>query len=127
MRFNSVVFPAPRNPVRTVIGVAVTSAARSSIDSCSGACDCRSSSESTWWSLLEKCADIDAHHLRHLQEIDLLRIGQFGEWFSIHVGRVVLVRIDLEITCQLLLLLLAGQLGLWNDPLTRVEWQGITE
>src|SRR5271165_87625 len=50
---------------------------------------------------------INSHRLRHLKQIDQLRVRKFGERLAVKLRRIVLLRINFEVTCKLLLLLLA--------------------
>src|SRR5579863_6094101 len=113
MRLSSVVFPAPRKPVRTVIGTALPLSDRMSIVYAR--------------SLFYELSEIDVHHLRHLAEIDQLRVWQLGERLTINVGWIVFMRINFEIACQLLLLLLTRQPGLRHDAHTRSNRQRVAE
>src|SRR5208282_6050865 len=70
---------------------------------------------------------INIHHLRQLDEIDLLRVGELGELFAPDVRRIVLPRINLKVARPLLLLLFAWHLGLRDDANARSEWQRIAE
>ena len=60
-------------------------------------------------------------------EIDQLRVWQLGERLAVNVRRIVLMRIDLEIARQLLLLLLARQPRLWDDAHARSDRQRVAE
>ena len=53
--------------------------------------------------------------------------GELGERLAINVGRIVLLRINLEVARQLLLLLLARQPGLGDDALARGDRQRVAE
>src|SRR5208283_2779229 len=111
MRLSSVVFPAPRKPVKTVIGTVLPSSAMMSISAVSLSdrrpmlAERRSSSPL----LLDEFAQIDIHRLRQRDEIDLRRVRKLGELFAIDVGRIVLMRIYFEIARPLFLLRLARQ------------------
>src|SRR5208282_6427855 len=116
MRLSSVVFPAPRKPVRIVMGTALplflmlpivcgflskwwSSSKEPGAISTRSRGPCR---HGAWQSagsrpLFLEFAQINIHHLGQLDEIDLLRVGEFGELFAPDVRRIVLPRIDLKI------------------------------
>src|SRR5208283_393790 len=116
MRLSSVVFPAPRKPVRIVIGTALPWSSTISIFNAG-----------TTSLFLDEFSQINIHHLRHLDEIDQLRVRELGERLAVNVRRIVLVRINLEVARQLLLLLLARQPRLRNDAHARSDRQRIAE
>src|SRR5208282_2277041 len=62
MRFSNVVLPAPRKPVRMVIGTALPWSVATSIPLFLG----------------DEFTQINVHHLRYLEEINLLRIIELG-------------------------------------------------
>src|SRR5208282_6666966 len=133
IRFSSVVFPAPRKPVRIVIGTALPLSSmifivqgclpkRRPLEQEPGSFATRPRSvpslRDSWTTLL--CwflvfAQVDSHYLRHREEIDLLRVREFCERLAVHVRRIVLLRINLEVARPLLLLLFTRESWLWDD------------
>src|SRR5271165_636367 len=115
MRLSSVVFLAPRNPVRTVTGTALTSSATISI-----------------WTpiatlLLHEFAEIDIHRLRQRDQIHVRWVRELSERFAIDVGWIVLPRIDLEIARLLFLLILARQPRLGHNADAGIDRKRIAE
>src|SRR5271169_5882996 len=58
---------------------------------------------------------INSQRLCHLEQIDQLRVRQLGERLAVNVWRIVLMRVNLKVARQLLLLLLARQPRLRDD------------
>ena len=56
-----------------------------------------------------------------------MRVGELGERLAVDIRRVVLLRVDLEVARQLLLLLLARQFGLRDDALSGSHRQRVAE
>ena len=77
--------------------------------------------------LFDEFTQIDSHRLRYIEEIDLLRVIELRERLAVHIRRIVLMRINLKVARQLLLLLLARQPGLWDDALARRDRQRVAE
>src|SRR5271169_1869760 len=77
--------------------------------------------------LFLELTQINSQRLRHLEEIDQLRVRQLGERLAVNVWRIVLMWINLKVARQLLLLLLARESRLWDDALARSERQRVAE
>src|SRR5271169_6282252 len=110
MRFSNVVLPAPRNPVRTVIGTALPWSEMISMPL-----------------FLDEFAQINSHHCRQGDEINFFGIRQLGDRLAINVGRIILLRINLQVACELLLLVFARNLWLRDNALARRNWQRVAE
>ena len=134
MRLSSVVFPAPRKPVRIVIGTALPLSVddfhvqvpiQNVLADRAPRRDARRDTGPT--PLFLEFTQINFHHLRQLDEIDLLRVLELSELFTLNVRRIVLLRINLKVARQLLLLFLARHPGLRDDANARSERQRIAE
>src|SRR5271165_3243328 len=139
MRLSSVVFPAPRKPVRIVIGTALQVWSMISIvDVCSRRFAritldltaerpalARRDTDAT--PLFLEFAHIDSHHLRHLDEIDQLGVRKRRDRLTVDIRRIVQLRINFEVARQLLLLLLTRQPRLRDDSLAGRKRQRIAE
>src|SRR5208337_1329768 len=110
MRFSSVVLPAPRKPVRMVIGTALPWSAMISMPL-----------------FLHELAQVNSHHLRQGDEIHFLGIRQLGDRLAVNVGRIILVRINFKVARELFLLVFAWNLWLRDNPLARRNWQRVAE
>src|SRR5271168_5657463 len=127
MRFNSVVFPAPRKPVRIVIGTVFPLSSMISMVQGLLSKGVRPPNRPAAMGggtpgtapLFLELTQVDSHHLGQCDQIDLLRVCELGDRVTINLRRIVLMRINLEVTCELFLLLLARQPRLWNDAHAR--------
>src|SRR2546421_6314565 len=137
MRLSSVVFPAPRKPVKIVMGTVVPLSSMISMGEgflsnrrppgkepgSSRTRPRRAPPRRARWDigttpLFYEFTQIDSRRLRYIEEIDLLRVRKLREWLAVHVRRIVLMRINLEI---------ARQPGLWDDALARRDRQRVAE